>query len=106
MDCKEFERLIPDFMAKRMDHFTMKSFMGHLDHCAGCREELIIQFLVTEGIQRLEDGNVFDLQKELDLRLEEAKRGIRFRSRILQAVFAMEILAVGLMAGIAVWILL
>ena len=106
MDCKEFERLIPDFMGKKMDHYTMKSFMGHLDRCADCREELIIQFLVTEGIQRLEDGNVFDLQKELDLRLEEAKRGIRFRGRILQVVFAMQILAVSLMVGIAVWILL
>ena len=49
---------------------------------------------------------MFDLQKELDLRLEEAKRGIRFRGRILQVVFAMQILAVSLMAGIAVWILL
>ena len=48
--------------------------------CPGCKEELVIQFLVTEGMQRLEDGDAFDLQRELELRLAEAKRKVRFHS--------------------------
>lgn len=28
-----------------------------MQECPGCKEELVIQFLVTEGMQRLEDGD-------------------------------------------------
>ena len=35
-----------------------------MQECPGCKEELVIQFLVTEGMQRLEDGDAFDLQRE------------------------------------------
>ena len=31
-----------------------------MQECPGCKEELVIQFLVTEGMQRLEDGDAFD----------------------------------------------
>ena len=51
MDCKSFERLIPDFIAQKMDYPTLKSFLGHMGQCADCREELEIQFLVSEGIR-------------------------------------------------------
>ena len=47
-----------------------------MQECPGCKEELVIQFLVTEGMQRLEDGDAFDLQRELEIRLTEAKRKV------------------------------
>lgn len=105
MDCKEFERLIPDFIARKLDYFALKSFSSHMERCASCKEELVIQFLVTEGIQRLEDGNAFDLQAELEQRLEETRRQIRIHSIFLRIGMVMEIIAVGLLAGIVVWLL-
>ena len=39
----------------------------------------MIQFLVTEGMQRLEDGDAFDLQRELEIRLTEAKRKVKIQ---------------------------
>lgn len=106
MDCKEFEKLIADFIDRKLDYAALKSFCGHMDHCKNCREELVIQFLVTEGVQRLEDGGAFDLQKELEQRLQEARHELRVHEGFLRLGIAMEILAVCLLAGIILWILL
>ncbi len=106
MDCKSFERLIPDFIAQKMDYPTLKSFLGHMGQCADCREELEIQFLVSEGIQRLEDGSAFDLQTELEQRLAAAEQKIKFHNGFMSLGLAMEVIAACLLAGILVWILL
>jgi hypothetical protein len=106
MDCKEFEKHIPDYIARKLDYPTLKRFSEHIDKCEDCKEELVIRFLVAEGIQRLEDGNAFDLQSELDTRLEETRRKIRFHNCFLYFGFALEVVAVGLLAGIVIWVLL
>ena len=104
MDCKEFEKLIPDFIHRKLDYLTLKRFSEHMALCGNCKEELEIQFLVTEGIQRLEEGGAFDLQSELEQRLEEAKRSLQIHGRILRFGIMLEILAAVLMAGIVVWL--
>lgn len=106
LDCKEFERLIPDFIGRKMDYPTLLLFSEHRDSCEECREELAIQFLVSEGMHRLEDGNVFDLQFELNERLEEMKRKINFNSAFLYLGTAVEIVAACFLMTIFVWILL
>jgi hypothetical protein len=106
MECREFEKDIADFITKKMDYPILKRFYEHVEHCADCREELNIQFLVTEGMQRLEKGSTFDLQSELEQRLEEARKSIRYHSAFLYLGIAMEIVAVGLLIGIVIWILL
>lgn len=106
MDCKEFEKRIPDFIARKLDYSTLKRFCEHMEKCGNCKEELVIQFLVTEGIQRLEDGRAFDLQSELEQRLAEARRRLRFNSRVLRVGIALEILAAVMAAGTVIWVLL
>lgn len=106
MDCKEFERLISDFISRKLDYPTLKKFCRHMEHCGECKEELVIQFLVTAGVQRLEDGGAFDLQKELDQRLEEARYELRIHDGFMRLGILLEILAVGLLAAVILWILL
>lgn len=106
MDCKEFERLISDFISRKLDYPTLKKFCRHMEKCAECKEELVIQFLVREGVQRLEDGGAFDLQKELDQRLEEARHELRIHDGFMRFGIVLEILAVGLLAAVILWILL
>lgn len=106
MDCKEFEKLIPGFIDHKLDYQTLKKFSEHMEQCENCKEELVIQFLVTEGVQRLEDGSAFDLQKELDQRMNETKRKIRVHGKMIRLGIAMEIIAVCLLIGIVIWILL
>lgn len=105
MDCKEFERLIPDFIGRKLDYQTLIQFDKHMENCEECREELVIQLLVSEGMQRLEEGDAFDLQSELDERLAEAKRKIKFHSSFLFVGAILEILTVMILAGAVIWLL-
>ena len=106
MDCKGFEKLIPDYLAKKLDYPTLKRFYQHMGKCRDCREELDIQFLVSEGMHRLEEGNAFDLQAELEQRIAETRKSLRLHSVFLHLGIAMEIIALVMIASIVVWILL
>lgn len=106
MTCKEFEKLIPDFLDQKLDFFTLKHFVEHMENCADCQEELVIQFLVTEGMQRLEEGDAFDLQKELEERLAQAQARVRFHSFFLYAGAGLKTLAIAGIVGFVIWILL
>ncbi len=61
--------------------------------------------LVTEGMQRLEDGDAFDLQRELELRLAEAKRKVRFHMAFLKTGAVLEVLTVIFLMGFLGWII-
>jgi len=74
MDCKEFERRIPSFLQNNMDYEAMEEFHKHMSECSNCKEELSIQFLVSEGIKHLEQGEVFNLDEELSGRIEATRR--------------------------------
>ena len=106
MKFKEFEKLIPGFIEDRLDYSAMKRFSEHMEQCDNCKEEVVIQFLVTEGVQRLEDGRAFDLQKELDRRLSKVQRKIKVQGNMIRLGVAMEIAAVGILIGIAAWLLM
>ncbi|MBR3808293.1 MAG: zf-HC2 domain-containing protein [Lachnospiraceae bacterium] len=73
LDCKDYEKLIPDFLADKLDSETAENFIEHVETCQECMEEVSIQFLITEGMNRLEEGNTFELAKELGVLIEENK---------------------------------
>ena len=90
MDCKEIQKMIPRFIQDDLENREIKAFVEHISQCEECREELDIQYLVTEGIQRLEKGSAFDLQNELETKLCKASRRIRARRRVLWFMYGME----------------
>lgn len=90
MTCKETEKLIPPFLQDDLDTEDLREFMEHIDQCDDCREELTIQFLVTEGMVRLEAGNVFDLQSELKYRMDEAEHMLKVRESMQWFLYALE----------------
>lgn len=107
MDCREFERLIPEFVGKKMDYAMTKRFISHLRSCPNCKEELNIQFLVDEGLVRLEEGSAFDLQKEMHELLQEANRKVRFHERFLfwgRFAEALVILGTAVMVAAIIWL--
>lgn len=106
MTCMEFERLIPDFLEQDMDFSTLKKFSDHMDNCKECHEELVIQFLVTEGMQRLEDGDAFDLSRELDIRCEEMKNRLKYHSLFLYLGAGLELIVISAIVGVVVWMIL
>ncbi|MED9902809.1 MAG: zf-HC2 domain-containing protein [Lachnospiraceae bacterium] len=94
MDCMEFEKLTPAFVANNLDYKELKRFLAHAESCPECREELTIQVLISEGMARLEEGSAFDLQKELDRRMQEAERRIRMHKTFKYAAITLEVAAV------------
>ena len=94
MTCKEAEKLIPVFLEDDLDTDDLREFMEHIEECGECKEELSIQFLVAEGLERLEAGNNFNLQKALATRLLDARHQIKVRQILLQTLLCLEV-AVG-----------
>ena len=58
MDCKEFNSLILDFLHDRLDEMKLSEFLSHIEECEDCRDELRIQYLIYEGLERLEAGRI------------------------------------------------
>ena len=105
MDCKEYEKKIPLFIDDEMNFTQLKEFAGHTSTCESCKEELTIQFLIDKGLERLEEGSAFDLNKEMQLRMEAAKGKIQFHERFLKVGFFWELLAMAAVIAVVVWIL-
>ena len=102
MECKTFEKRIPDFLKRKLDYVTLKSFLDHMEQCAACKEEMTIQFLMEEGLVRLEEGRAFDLKKELLIRLEEATKKIRRHDRMIRVGAFFEYMV---MLGVAAFVM-
>lgn len=98
MNCKEFEKKIPDFIANRLEYKELKAFISHVEECEECKEELTIQFLVAEGMVRLVEGDAFDLKKELDIRMEKVSKGIRRHNAMIYMGVTCGLLALGAVA--------
>lgn len=101
MDCKKFEGLVPDFVDKKLDYATTKLFLEHINNCTQCKEELNIQFLVNEGLVRLEEGEAFDLQKEMRELLGSARKKVRVHERFLKHGRIAEVIVLLILLAIA-----
>lgn len=87
MDCKETQKHINEFLSDHLDDDITEEFMQHVTECKECMEELTIQYLVTEGLQRLETASAFDAQRELEEKLEAAMARRRMHKRIKIGMF-------------------
>lgn len=105
MICKETEKMIPLFLEDDLDTDDLKAFLEHIERCEECREELTIQFLVTEGMARLETGSVFDLKNELKTLMDNAEYNLRRRENLRWVLYALEGFAALEIAVIVVFIL-
>ena len=69
MKCMEVEKEIPLFLENKLQGKEIREFVEHIEGCKECREELSVHFLASEGIDIIEEGESFDLDKEIDSRL-------------------------------------
>lgn len=90
MTCKDAEKLIPYFLEDDLDNKELSDFLFHMDNCPECKEELTIQFLVMVGMQRLEDGNTFNLSHELDRLLSDSKKRLSIRKSLVITSYVLE----------------
>ncbi len=93
LTCKQAEKLIPQFIKDELDNRTKKQFLEHVEDCSSCLEELSIQFLVTTGMQRLENGDTFDLNKELRMKMTTERRHLQILDTLQNGLYATESIA-------------
>ena len=98
MTCKDAEKLIPEFLDDDLDNQELSDFLSHIDHCPECEEELTIQFLVRVGMQRLEDGNTFNLSRELEHLLNDSRKRLHVRKYLVMTSYILEIAVAALLA--------
>lgn len=101
MNCKESEKLIGQFIRNELEDNELEFFVLHTKSCKFCMEELSIQYLVEEGMNRLEDGGAFDLKGELDTKLAQSLAKVRFHKRMQKLYFMAEILSIIVVAIVA-----
>lgn len=102
LTCKQAEKLIPLFIKDELDNRTKKQFLSHVEKCGSCREELSIQFLVTTGMQRLENGDTFDLNRELRTKMTTERRHLHILDSLQSGLYAAEAISL-LMAVLILW---
>ena len=93
MDCKEVQKNIAAFLDEELDGRSAERFLNHVEQCSECREELSIQYLVKEGMVRLEEGGSFDLGKDLKNLIADSYKKIRNQRIANTCIYIMEFIA-------------
>ena len=93
------QKMISLFLKDELNTEQLREFLEHIDSCHECREELTIQFLVFVGMQKLEDGEAFNLNKELSELLRDARKRLHVRHSLERTSVILQILV--LVAAIA-----
>lgn len=87
---KNMEEEIPEFLEDRLSNERLDRFLVHLKECASCRDELSIQYLVKEGLPRIEAGESFSLNEDLAAYVDLENRRLNRRLRLAFVAFALE----------------
>lgn len=87
MDCKETQRCIHLFLKEELDMRTAQKFVEHVHTCSECMEELTIEYLLLEGINRLENAEDIDVQNELDEKLDRVMNRKRMYKQLKAGLF-------------------
>ena len=105
LNCKDAERLINGYINKTLSSIDTIRLIEHIKTCPACREELTIQYLVSEGLNHLDEIDDYNLMTRLNLKLEKSERDIREKQRKGMIYMAVLILALCFVA-VVVFLLL
>ena len=90
MDCIEFNKMIGPYLKGELSDEELNDFLHHLDHCAQCDEELEINYIVSEGMERLDrDKADYDLSRAYS----ESKQGSRHYMQLRKSLIRVSYVA-------------
>lgn len=78
MNCAQCKKCIKDFLNDSLNSKQTIEFLDHVNSCDDCMEELSVEFLVTEGLKRLDSATSFNLENELDEKIKNAYKKAKF----------------------------
>lgn len=77
VDCKKIEKQIPLYLENKLNPYEVQALLNHVETCKSCKEELTIQYMVSDGIKKAETENDYNLLKGLNDRIEESKEQVK-----------------------------
>ena len=80
-DCRSYRKNYGRFLNGKLEGKERRLLMKHVEECAECREELRIQYLLQEGMFRLEHGGTFDINSDFERMLVDVQKEIKQESR-------------------------
>lgn len=104
-DCKKIEKMIPKYLTNKLTTYEMLPFLEHVKNCPECREEVTIQYMVTEGLSRAEIDNDYDLLAGFNARINESYKQIKAHDVVFTG-FVFCIICLLAVIGISVYYLI
>ncbi len=88
MDCREVEKNIDPFIQNTLQVSEIGPFLEHIEECPQCFNELDIRYMMSRGLQCLDDESItnYDFRDALITKLEREKK--RYFKAYRNAVFA------------------
>lgn len=87
MKCVDYRLDMLPYLKHDLSSKQMRQLLAHVMECPTCKEELKVQYMVMEGMKRLEYGGTFnlaeDFEKELVQSLHEAGQLERVKKLML-----------------------
>lgn len=73
MTCQEAERMVTPYINDELTGEELESFLGHLEECKSCQEELEIYFMVDVGLKQLDSGSgTYDIVGDLNRKISDS----------------------------------
>jgi len=105
MKCQEAEQQIQNFINDNLTGEPLANFVRHIDSCHSCYEEMETSYLLNEALTRLENGETFDLRRELTNKLTNMRECLEVHSILTIARRTISIFAAIFLVMSALYIL-
>lgn len=93
MDCKTTVRMITPYIQDELSDEETEEFLDHIQHCASCRNELEMNYIITEGIRLLDSGSDnFDVKGAMERAIRRSYKKLREIRLLKIALYSMNTL--------------
>ena len=93
MTCVEAEKMVVPYIEDKLTPTELEDFLDHIDHCANCREELEIHYMVDVGLKKLDEADgTYDIVGDLKRKVAESWRVLRHISAFQITTYAISTL--------------
>ena len=76
MNCKNAEKNISFFLNQTLSGDDLRHFLHHVEKCPDCREELGTAYLLEVALERIEEGESFNLDSEISAKISSARKAL------------------------------
>ena len=78
MNCLTAQSLISKYVNDELSNLELEAFLNHVEDCVDCMEELRIYYILSKGMQQLDDDKVinYNFHQQFEDSLDEARHKI------------------------------